>query len=66
MVRRETLEQETFALYYLSRGGITWGDVMGMTRGEREWHIKRLAKAKKDEAAAMKKGAKSPSPFRRR
>jgi len=34
-----------------------------MTREDREWHLCRLAKAKKDEAAAMKGGAKKPSWF---
>lgn len=49
----EELLEETFALAYVSEGAFTFMDIWGspMTRGQRDWMIKRLSQQKADERA---------------
>ena len=57
LVDPEGLEEQLFALYYLSKG-VTYGDALGMNREEREWHLRRITKQKRDEVKAIKRGNK--------
>ena len=45
----EEMREEVHMLTYLTQGGISYTDVMGMDRADRDWHITRLARQKADE-----------------
>jgi len=60
-VELDSLREEVWTLCYLTEGGFSYSEVQEMTRGERTWFLKRLAKAKEAEADAIK-AAKNKSP----
>jgi hypothetical protein len=45
----EELREEVHALTYITQGGFSYTEVMGMERSDRDWHIARLARQKADE-----------------
>jgi len=46
----EELNEQTFALTYLFKGGLNYDNVMQMTRQERDWFLSRIAKQKREES----------------
>ena len=53
-VDANALREEAWSLCYLTEGGFSYTEVQGMTRGERTWFLKRLARQKESEADAIK------------
>ncbi len=51
--------EEAFTLCYLGEGGFQFSEVELMTRREREWLLRRLARQKEREAEAIKKAKNS-------
>lgn len=46
--------EEAFTLCYLGEGGFQFSEVEQMSRREREWFLRRLARQKEKEADAIK------------